>query len=105
MRKILATGLLLLASAEVANATNCVSWRKISAEGKRERVAGMISSHMSSHVTRRYTSENRVAMQGCLRQFADQIGEEFDAFCAERPGGSAEMLDDIFDRYLLSCVQ
>ena len=105
MRKRVLLGLLLCASAEAAHATDCVSWRKIQPDARRERVDGMITGHVNSNVSKRYTSENRVAIQGCLRSFAGQIAEEFDAACDERPGGSAEYLDDIFDRYLLSCIR
>lgn len=105
MRKCLVIGLLIVATSGTANATDCVSWRKIPDEARQARVDGMITSHVNSNVSKRYTSENRVAILGCLRQFAAQISDEFDAACDERPGGSAEYLDDIFDRYLLSCIR
>lgn len=97
--------LVLALAALPADANNCVSWRKLAPEARSERVEATISSHVKSHVSRRYTSENRAAIQSCLRKFAEQIADKFTAACDERPGGSAEYLDDIFDRYLLSCIQ
>ncbi len=105
MRASVVFGLLLCTIGQAASATDCTSWRKIGPEAKRERVAGMISQHLSSHVTKRYTSESRGAMRNCLREFSEQIADEFEAKCQERPGANADVLDDIFDRYLLSCVQ
>jgi hypothetical protein len=106
MRKRLLIGALICLSAATAGATtDCVSWRKIGDDVKRERIQGMIAQHMNSNVSKRYTSEHRVSMQSCLRGFVDQIVEDFDATCSDRRGGSADLLDDVFDRYLLSCVQ
>lgn len=105
MRASIVIGVLLCTIGHAASATDCTSWRKIGPETKRDRVAGMISQHLSSHVSKRYTSENRGAIQNCLRKFSEQIVDDFEAKCQERPGASADVLDDIFDRYLLSCVQ
>jgi hypothetical protein len=64
----------------------------------------MISGHLSSNVSKRYTNENRVAIQRCLRGFVGQIVEETDATCEERPDAGQEIVDDLFDRFLLSCI-
>ena len=104
MRATILIGLLVFAWSPSAMATDCTRWRSLDAEAKRSEVAGMISGHLSSNVSKRYTSENRVAIQRCLREFAPQIVEEIDQACSERPGANAEFVDDLFDRYLLSCV-
>jgi len=105
MRKRILVGVLLCAVARTAGATDCTSWRKIGPEVKIERVEGMISHHINSNVSKRYTSEHLGAMKACLRTFVGQIVDDFDGTCSERPGANAEVLDDVFDRYLLSCVQ
>jgi hypothetical protein len=38
------------------------------------------------------------------KNFAPQIVEEIDQACTDRSGASAEYVDDLFDRYLLSCI-
>jgi hypothetical protein len=105
MRKRILIGALLFVAARTAGATDCTSWRKIDDDVKRERIEAIISHHMNSNVSKRYTSEHRVAMQSCLQGFVGQIVAEFDATCSDRPGANAEVLDDVFDRFLLSCVQ
>jgi hypothetical protein len=105
MRTPLVIVLILLAGSQTASATDCRSWRKIGPEAQQDRITGMISAHVNSNVSKRYTSEDRVAIQRCLREFSSEIGEEFDAACSERPGANAEVLDDIFDRFLLSCIR
>ncbi len=105
MRKKILIGVLLCVVARTAGATDCTSWRKIGPEVKIERVEGMISRHMSSNVSKRYTSEHIGAMKACLRTFVDQIVDDIDGTCSYRPGANAEVVDDVFDRYLLSCVQ
>jgi len=104
MRATILIGLLVFAWSPSAMATDCTRWRSLDAEAKRSEVAGMISGHLSSNVSKRYTSENRVAIQRCLREFAPQIVEQIDQSCSERPGANTEFVDDLFDRYLLSCV-
>jgi hypothetical protein len=98
-------GLLLFAWASTAMATDCVRWRKLDADAKQSEVSGMIEDHLNSNTSKSYTSEHRVAFQRCLRGFLGQIVEELDEACTQRPGANAEYVDDVFDRYLLSCVQ
>jgi hypothetical protein len=104
MRAAILTGVLVLVAASTATAGDCRSWRRLDPEARRAEVGGMITGHLNSNVSKRYTSENRVVIQRCLRGFLGQIVEDIDAACEERPDANAEFVDDIFDRYLLSCV-
>jgi hypothetical protein len=63
----------------------------------------MISGNCSN-TSKKFTSENKAAIRRCLQRFAPQIVEEIDQACSDRPGASAEYVDDIFDRYFLSCI-
>ena len=49
--------------------------------------------------------ENTVAMKRCLEGFVLQIRDDFDDACSKGMSTGKSALDDIFDRYFLSCVQ
>jgi hypothetical protein len=104
MRRTLLIALLLLVGSSTAWAADCTRWRGLSPEAKRAEIEGMITGHLNSNTSKRYTSENRAAIQRCLRAFVGQIVEEVDQACADRPRADAEYVDDLFDRYLLSCI-
>jgi hypothetical protein len=95
---------LVLAWTAPAVAGDCRHWSRLDPEARRAEVGGMITSHMTSNSSKRFTSPDRVAIQRCLRGFVDRIVEDIDAACVDRPDAGAEYVDDIFDRYLLSCV-
>lgn len=104
MRTAILIGLLVLAWPLSATAIDCPGWRRLDLAAKNGEVGGMITGHLDSNASKKYTSENKVAIQRCLRNFASQIVEEIDQACTDRPGASAEFVDDIFDRFLLSCI-
>ncbi|HEY8154607.1 MAG TPA: hypothetical protein VII72_10815 [Myxococcota bacterium] len=104
MRATSLSVLLVFAGALSASAGDCPEWRRFDLATKNAEVAGMISGQLSSNASKKYTSENKVAIQRCLKNFAPQIVEEIDQACTDRPGASAEFVDDIFDRYFLSCI-
>lgn len=89
----------------LAAAVDCADWRRMTPEQKDAKVAAMIESHLNSNVSKRYTSENLVAMRRCLQDFAPEIRDQFDGACAQGSAASLGALDEIFDRHLLSCVQ
>jgi len=109
MRKILvaAAVLMVAGAAGVASADDpdCRSWRNHGTTGRQGLVQGMIDKHLRGSSGRQYTSENPAAMRRCLVAFRDQIVGQIDQFCADRPDANEERVDDIFDRFLLSCVQ
>lgn len=98
-------GLVLFSASAASAASDCASWARKGPDAKSAEIAATIEGHLGSHVSRRYTSESRVAIQRCLREFSSQIVEQYDQVCGERPGASSTVLDDVFDRYLLSCVR
>lgn len=96
--------LMFAGSLPATAASDCPAWLRLAPEARRGEVAGMISGHLGSNASKKYTSENKVVIRRCLGNFAPQIVEEIDQACADRPGASAEFIDDIFDRYFLSCI-
>jgi hypothetical protein len=104
MRAAIPILLLVLAGAIPATAADCPAWLRLDAAGRRGEVDGMISGHLSSNTSKKFTSENKVAIRRCLNGFAPRIVEEIDQACTDRPRGNAEYVDDLFDRYLLSCI-
>lgn len=105
MRAVILIGLVVFAWSSTALAgADCPSWRRLDPEARSGEVAGMISGHLNSNASKKYTSENKVAIQRCLRAFAPRIVEEIDQACTDREGASAEFIDDIFDKFLLSCI-
>jgi hypothetical protein len=104
MRSALLIALLVLGGAATANAGDCRYWLRLDPDAKRADIGAMITAHMTSNNSKRYTSVNRVEIGRCLRGFVGRIVEDVDYACGERPDANAEYVDDIFDRYLLSCV-
>lgn len=104
MRTGILLGLLVLAWPFSATAIDCPGWRLLDLAARNGEVGGMISGHLNSNASKKYTSENKVVIQRCLKKFAPQIVEEIDQACTDRPGANAEYVDDLFDRYLLSCI-
>jgi hypothetical protein len=106
MRTALAAAILIGVSPGAALAgSECRDWERLDAAGKAAEIDGRIEGHLSSNVGKRYTSENTVAMRLCLRRFAPEISAQFDGACAAGRSTSSNELDQIFDRYFLSCVQ
>jgi len=104
MRAAILVGLLVLAWSPVALAGDCQYWNRLAPADRISDVEGMINGHLESNTSRKYTSENKVMIRGCLRRFIPQIVEQIDQACADRPGASDDYVDDIFDKYLLSCI-
>ena len=104
MREAILIGLLVLAWSPSALAGDCRRWNRLDPAAKSSDIEGMITAHLESNNSKKYTSPDKVAIRRCLREFVPQIVEQVDQACADRPGGNAEYVDDIFDRYLLSCV-
>jgi len=86
-------------------ATECSGWLQLGDDEKRAAIERMIDGHLSSNVGRKFTSENKVAMRRCLEEFVPRIRDDFDDFCSKGMRSGKNDLDDIFDRYFLSCVQ
>jgi hypothetical protein len=86
-------------------AMECSGWQRLDDDQKLAAIERMIDGHLSSNVGRKYTSENTVAMRRCLEGFALRIRDDFDDACSKGMSTGKNALDDIFDRYFLSCVQ
>ena len=106
MRRVLATVILIASSPGAALAgSECRDWEALDAAGKAAEIDGRIEGHLNSNVGKRYTSENQVMMRLCLQRFSPEISAQFDGACAAGRSVSSNELDQIFDRYFLSCVQ
>ncbi len=105
MRVWLMTGLLALALPFAAGARlRCPDWQELSPDEKVASVEAMIEGHLSSNKSKRYTSANRVAMRRCLEANVGRIIDDIDEECGSS-SRSSDPVDDVFDRYLLSCVR
>jgi len=105
MRVWLLTGVLALALPVAVGARmRCPDWQALDPDQKTASVQEMIESHLSSNKSKRYTSANRIAMRRCLEANVERIIDDIDEECS---GGkrSSDPVDDVFDKYLLSCVK
>jgi hypothetical protein len=97
-------GFLVLAlPAAVGARLRCNDWEAMDPEQKVAAVHGMIEGHLSSNKSQRYTSDNRVQMRRCLEGMLQDIVDDIDNECASS-NRSQDPVDDVFDNYLLSCV-
>ena len=105
MRNTSAVALLVVClSGPAGAASECAAWNRLDDAAKGARIDGMIEGHLNSNVGKKFTSENTVAMRLCLQRFAPEIRAQFDGACEAR-NPAMDALDQIFDRYFLSCVQ
>ena len=88
-----------------AGAVECPEWRRLDSDQKAGELDGMIDGHMGSNVGKKFTSENPVLMRRCLVDFKQDLIDQFNGVCADERGTAKDALDQIFDRYFLSCVQ
>ena len=105
MRSFLVVCLVVVAWSTSAWAMECSDWGRLDDDQKLAAIERMIDGHLSSNVGRKFTSENTVAMRRCLEEFVLRIRDDFDDACSKGMSTGKSALDDIFDRYFLSCVQ
>ena len=104
MRVWRVAALLVLALPVAAGARlRCPDWKYMDPDQKVASVEAMIEGHLSNNKSKRYTSANRVAMRRCLEASVGRIIDDIDDECSSDQR-SSDPVDDIFDRYLLSCV-
>ena len=104
MRIWVIMGWLALALPVAAGARmRCPDWQALDPDQKVASVEAMIEGHLSSNKGKRFTSENRIAMRRCLEANIQRIVDDIDDECASG-ARSSDPVDDVFDRYLLSCV-
>ncbi len=104
MRVRVMTGLLVLALPVAAGARmRCPDWQALGPDQKVASVEAMIEGHLSSNTSKRFTSENRVAMRRCLEANVSHIIDDIDDECSSGKR-SSDPVDDVFDSYLLTCV-
>jgi len=104
MRMIVAIVALALASPAAADKVSCGGWKRLGSEQKVDHIYGVIETHLNSNRSKSFTSEHNSRMRRCLQDFTPRIVLDYDDACSEGRI-TREGLDDIFDGYLLSCVQ
>lgn len=62
-----------------------------------------VSSWLTSNKSKRFTNANRVAMRRCLEANVRRLVDGIDNECSSDTR-SGDPVDDVFDGYLLSCV-
>ena len=102
---LVALALALLAAGAAGARPRCSDWTTLGPDEKLASVEQLIQGHVYSKSGEKYTSENRILMQRCLERMRGQIVDEFDGACREGMSVGLDVLDEIFDRYFLSCVQ
>jgi hypothetical protein len=105
MRRLVSIVILGVLWSGVAVASDCSSWLRLSDDAKYAKIDRMIEGHLNSNVGKRYTSENAVAMRRCLNGYVEDLRAEFDGACDPGANSGMGVIDEIFDRYFLSCVQ
>ena len=105
MRSFLVVCLAVVAWSTSAWAMECSGWQRLDDDQKLAVIQKTIDGHLSSNVGRKFTSENTVAMRRCLEEFTLRIRDDFDDACSKGMSTGKSDLDNIFDRYFLTCVQ
>jgi hypothetical protein len=105
MRRIITIVIAGVLWAGTASAGDCSSWMRLADDAKYAKIDRMIEGHLNSNVGKRYTSENATAMRRCLQGYVIDLRSEFDGACAPGVESGMGVIDEIFDRYFLSCVQ
>lgn len=105
MHRLIAIGLGAFFFPLSAAAAECSDWRRMDEPAKSAELDRMIEGHLSSNVGKKFTSENSVLMRRCLQNFKQDLIDQFDGVCSDERGTPKDALDQIFDRYFLSCVQ
>jgi hypothetical protein len=105
MGKLLAIWIVVIGWAGAASAIECPEWKRLAPEQKSAQIEKTIEAHLTSNVGRKFTSENTVNMRRCLYEFVEDIADQFDGECAQGRSAAKNALDQIFDKYFLSCVQ
>ncbi|MDJ0848960.1 MAG: hypothetical protein QNK04_11320 [Myxococcota bacterium] len=100
----LVLSLSLLAASGPALAIECEDWERLEG-GKESRVERLIDARLQSNQGKKYTSANRVDIRSCAMRFVPDIVAQFDGACAQGMAASMNVLDEIFDKYFLSCVR
>jgi len=104
MRVWLMTGLLVLALPIAVGARmRCPDWQALGPDQKVASVEAMIEGHLSSNKSQRFTNANRVAIRRCLEANVGRIIDDIDDECSSGKR-SSDPVDDVFDSYLLTCV-
>ena len=83
----------------------CPEWKRLSYEQKAASVQGMIDGHLGSNAGKRFTNENKGAMRRCLKELSGRILDDINDVCSDAKTAGMGAVDDVFDRYLVSCVQ
>ncbi len=102
-RIVLATSVLLLLAWPAA-AIECQEWLRFTMEEKPIVVENLIDERLASNEAKKYPHANLVTIRLCLQPYVSRIVAEFDGTCAEGISKGMGALNEVFDRYFLSCA-
>ena len=87
-----------------AQAVTCQTWTRLDANRKAATINQMINQVLQSQVALQYSvSRERVAR--CLQRYTDRIWDDFDDTCADPRSAGMSALDNVFNKYIWSCVR
>ena len=97
------TSLVVLLWAPGASATSCRDWGRLSPDQKPMTIDRMIQDAISGQAGRSY-QVNRNAIARCLQRYSRDIEIDFDDACSSNRTSGSQALNNIFKRYIWSCV-
>ncbi len=102
-RTALATSLILLLPWQ-AMAIECQEWLRFTMDEKPIVVENLIDERLASNEAKKYPHANLTAIRLCLEPYVSRIVAEFDGTCAEGISKGMGALNEVFDKYFLSCA-
>ncbi len=90
--------------ASPAAATTCRQWQELDEEARDARIDRMIERVVTGHTAQQYdVSKGRVAR--CLEGYAPRMALDFDDVCADRRTAGMQAIQNVFHKYVWSCVR
>ncbi len=102
-RTALSTSLLLLLAWPAA-AIECQEWLRFTIEEKPIVVENLIDERLASNEAKKYPHANLATIRLCVLPYISRIIAEFDGTCAEGISKGLGALNEVFDKYFLSCA-
>ncbi len=93
----------LVTAASPASATSCQDWRRLSENGRWDRIYRMIDDAVASQRARQY-QVNRAAIGRCLEGQAESMYWDFDDTCADPETARSQAIRKIFKNYIWTCI-
>ena len=95
---------LVTAAATPASATRCQTWRRMTDAQRWDRVYRMIDDAISGQGGREFRID-RGAVGRCMERQAEAMYWAFDDACLDSGSAGPQAIDQLFKRYIWSCIQ